>query len=83
MLAFQAGDNEHVRRDEAYGHPVLLDNYRLSPDHVADLLEDADLGVHTQMLREPSYAHEKTQQAFLLAHKPGSSSAAQNSLRGE
>ncbi|MGZ4485023.1 MAG: hypothetical protein ACXVW8_11900 [Nocardioidaceae bacterium] len=71
-----------MRRDEAYGHAVLLDNYRLSPDHVADLLQDAGFVVHTQMLREPSSAHEKAPQAFMLAHKPDSSSAAQNSLRG-
>ena len=70
LLAFQAGDNEHVQRDEAYGHPVSLDSYRLSPDHVAELLTHAGLVVHTRMVREPLRAFEKNQQAFLLAQKP-------------
>lgn len=52
-----------------YGHAVSLDNYRLSPDHVAELLGQAGLVVQTRVLREPLYAFEKSQQAFLLAHK--------------
>jgi SAM-dependent methyltransferase len=70
LLAFQAGDNEHLQRDEAYGRVVSLDNYRLSLRHVADLLGMAGLGVHTRMLREPTFGFEKTQQAYLLARKP-------------
>ena len=69
LLAFQVGENEHVHKDEAYGHAVSLDNYRLSPDHVAELLGQAGLVVHTRVLREPLYAFEKSQQAFLLAQK--------------
>jgi SAM-dependent methyltransferase len=69
LLAFQAGANEQVHRHEAYGHPVTLDSYRLSPDHVAEMLMRAGLLVHTRMVREPLYAFEKTQQAYLLAHK--------------
>lgn len=69
LLAFQVGENEHVHKEEAYGHQVPLDNYRLSPDHVAELLGQAGFVVHTRMLREPFYAFEKTRQAFLLAHK--------------
>ncbi len=70
LLAFQVGENEHVHKDEAYGHPVSLDNYRLSPGHVAELLGQAGLVVDTRVLREPSFAFERTQQAYLLAHKP-------------
>lgn len=69
LLAFQVGENEHVHKQEAYGHAVSLDNYRLSPDHVAELLGAAGLVVHTRVLREPLYTFEKSQQAFLLAQK--------------
>ena len=73
LLAFQAGGNEHVHKDEAYGRAVSLDNYRLSPDHVAESLGKAGLVVHTRVLREPLYAFEQTRQACLLAHKPSKS----------
>ncbi|MGH3333727.1 MAG: class I SAM-dependent DNA methyltransferase [Nocardioidaceae bacterium] len=71
LLAFQAGDNEHVHRAEAYGHAVSLDAYRLSPVHVAELLSRTGLDVHTRVLRDPDGSgFEKTQQAYLLARKP-------------
>ena len=69
LLAFQVGENEHVHKDEAYGRAVSLDNYRLSPHHVAELLTQAGLVVHTRMLREPMHVFEKCRQAYLLAHK--------------
>lgn len=68
LLAFQAGENQHVHKDQAYGHTVSLDSYRLSADHVVDLLQGAGFVVHTRVLREPLFTHETTPQAFLLAH---------------
>jgi SAM-dependent methyltransferase len=70
LLAFQAGENEQVHKQEAYGSAVSLDSYRLSPGHVEELLTRAGLVVHTRMLRDPLHDFERTQQAFLIAQKP-------------
>lgn len=71
LLAFQAGDDERVEREEAYGHAVPLVSYRLSPDRVARLLGAAGLVVQTRVVREPEAWFERTQQAFLLARRAG------------
>lgn len=68
LLAFQVGD-ERVHVEQAYGHAVSLDAYRLSPERVGALLSQAGLVVHARMLREPDET-EKVQQAYLLARKP-------------
>ncbi|MGZ4547872.1 MAG: class I SAM-dependent DNA methyltransferase [Blastococcus sp.] len=65
LLAFQAGD-ELVHLEQAYGHALSLDAYRLDPGRVVDLLERAGLDVHAQLVREPE-PPEKTRQAYLLA----------------
>ncbi|MEQ7009673.1 class I SAM-dependent methyltransferase [Actinopolymorpha sp. B17G11] len=69
LLAFQAGD-ERVRLEHAYGHAIELDAYRLAPDRIAALLAAAGFVVYARTLREPS-GPEKTQQAFLMARKQG------------
>ena len=68
LLAFQAGD-ERVHLENAYGHAISLDAYRLPPGCVAGLLNQAGLAVHAQLLREPDQT-EKIQQAYFLARKP-------------
>ena len=68
LLAFQVGD-ECVHLEQAYGHAISLDAYRLSPDHVAELLGQAGFVVHARLLREPD-GPEKIQQAYLMARKP-------------
>jgi SAM-dependent methyltransferase len=65
LLAFQAGD-ERVHLEEAYGHAVSLDAYRLLPDSVVVLLRTAGLVTGARLLREPQ-APEKVPQAYLLA----------------
>jgi SAM-dependent methyltransferase len=70
LLAFQAGD-ERVHLEKAYGHDLSLDAYRLSPDHIADLLSQAGLVVDARLLREPAGPHEKVRQAYILIRKPG------------
>jgi SAM-dependent methyltransferase len=67
LVAFQAGD-ECVRLEQAYGHEIALDAYRLPPDRVAGLLGRAGLAVHARLLREPG-PRERTPQAYLLARK--------------
>ncbi|WP_460441335.1 class I SAM-dependent DNA methyltransferase [Amycolatopsis stemonae] len=68
LTAFQVGDERrHV--SQGYGHEVSLDAYRLPPDFVADLFEDAGLALEARLVREPQEP-EKTPQAYLLARKP-------------
>ena len=67
LLAFQAGAAK-VHLDHAYGHDLSLDAYRLSPDHVSELVRDTGLVVSTRLVREPD-DREKTPQAYLLAEK--------------
>lgn len=69
MLAFQVGEDEQVRRDVAYGHPVPLDSFRMSPDRVTEELAAAGLVVHTRTVRAPAFDHETTDQAYLVARK--------------
>jgi SAM-dependent methyltransferase len=77
LLAFQAGD-ELVHLEQAYGHVVSLDAYRLDPRRLVDLLERAGFGVHAHLLREPE-PPEKTRQAYLLAR----AGSAREPLRGD
>ena len=68
LLAFQSGDEpRHITH--AYGHDIALDAYRLPPDGIAVMLNNARLAVQSQLLRAPDES-EKTPQAFLLARKP-------------
>lgn len=69
VLAFQAGD-ERVHVEQAYGHAISVDAYRLPPAHVADLLTDAGCVVDARLVRAPAGDLEKTPQAYLLARKP-------------
>jgi len=71
LLAFQVGDGQRMRLEQAYGHTISLDVYRRSPDVVADLLDGAGLVVHARLLREPE-GREKSRQAYLMARKPSS-----------
>ncbi|MDJ0346190.1 class I SAM-dependent methyltransferase [Streptomyces sp. H10-C2] len=71
LLAFQVGD-ERRHFEQAYGHAVSLDAYRLPPDWVEELLSQAGFAVHARLLREPERA-EKNQQAYLMARKQGQS----------
>ncbi|WP_259467958.1 class I SAM-dependent methyltransferase [Rhodococcus sp. SBT000017] len=67
LLAFQAG-NERVRLEQAYGHSVSYDAYRLDPDTVVAMLVEADFEVDVRVHRAPM-DYESTSQAFLLARK--------------
>ncbi|WP_308282802.1 class I SAM-dependent DNA methyltransferase [Pseudonocardia nigra] len=68
LLAFQVGD-EPLHRTEGFGKEISLLFHRRRPDAVAELLDQAGLGVHARILREPQ-REEKTQQGYLLARKP-------------
>ena len=71
LLAFQAGEDEQVHREQAYGHAVELDSYRMSAERVTEELARTGLVVHARMVREPADAYETTPQAYLLARKTG------------
>jgi SAM-dependent methyltransferase len=67
LLSFQMGDEpRHITH--AYGHEIDLDAFRLNPDQIVTMLDDAGLTVGNQLVRAPDES-EKTPQAFLLARK--------------
>ncbi len=68
LLAFQVGD-ELRHLDAGYGHSISLDAWRLSPDAVIALLEDAGLSLDARLVRQPD-KREKVPQAFIVARKP-------------
>jgi SAM-dependent methyltransferase len=72
LLAFQAGDDDRVPHEQAYGHAVSLVSYRLSVDRVVHLLGETGFVMHTRAIREPEGPFEKTPQAYLLARKAAS-----------
>lgn len=47
---------------------VSLDFYRLQPDQIAQMLQDAGFAMFARLLREPD-STENVQQAYLLARK--------------
>ncbi|WP_116952507.1 class I SAM-dependent DNA methyltransferase [Jiangella endophytica] len=65
LLAFQVGD-ERVRVEQAYGHSVSADAYRLPPEHIAELLTAAGLTVEARLVRA-ARPPEKMPQAYLIA----------------
>jgi len=67
VTAFQVGD-QVVHLDQAYGHEIDADVYRLSPDEVSDLLDRAGFEVTTRLVRAPE-GIEKQPQAYLLARR--------------
>ncbi|WP_409464609.1 class I SAM-dependent DNA methyltransferase [Amycolatopsis sp. GA6-003] len=71
LTAFQVGDNQRRRIENAYGHDIAADAYRLDPDFVAQLLTDAGFVVDARLVREPGPSYEATRQAYLMARKEG------------
>lgn len=68
LTAFQVGD-ERRHISQGYGHEVSFDAYRLQPDFVVGLFEDAGLELEARLVRAPQEP-EKVSQAYLLARKP-------------
>jgi SAM-dependent methyltransferase len=68
LLAFQAGD-ACVHLEQAYGHEISLDAYRLSPEIICERLSTYGLVVEARLLREPDET-EKIRQAYVVARKP-------------
>ena len=70
LTAFQVGDNARRRIENAYGHEISADAYRLDVDFMVQLLTDAGLVVEARTVREPGPQYEATDQAYLVARKP-------------
>jgi len=69
LLAFQVGDDQRVRHQDAYGHEgVAFDGYRISTDAVVEQLEATGFEVTARSGREPE-GWEPTPQAYLLARR--------------
>jgi len=67
LLAFQVGD-ERRHLQQAYGHDISLELYRMQPDQLARQLNAAGLLVHARVVRDPD-DQETVPQAYLLASK--------------
>ncbi|MDP2291361.1 MAG: class I SAM-dependent methyltransferase [Actinomycetota bacterium] len=70
LMGFQAGGNEEVRREHAYGSATTLTWYRHSIDDVTASVGDAGFVVQTRIWRSAQLAHETTPQAFLAFTRP-------------
>lgn len=67
LLAFQVGD-ELRHHEQAYGHAVSLNSWRLLPRRVEEQLAGTGVAVHARLVREPE-GTEATRQAYLLARR--------------
>ncbi len=67
LFGFQAGSGEAVHRDDAFKSGLALTTYRHSPAHLTRVLEAASFRVRATTVREPEFAHELTDQAFITA----------------
>jgi SAM-dependent methyltransferase len=65
LLGFQSGDNDEVRRDNAYGSSATMIWYRHRSEDVVRGLELAGFVVQTRIWRTAQLAHETTPQSFL------------------
>jgi ubiquinone/menaquinone biosynthesis C-methylase UbiE len=70
LLAFQAGDDESARHEQAHGTNLPLTSFRHRAEGVGAQLEAADFEIYANVLRSPDLAHETTPQAFVLARRP-------------
>lgn len=72
LVGFQAGDNDIVRRDDAYGSSATMTWYRHRVDDVVRSIEQAGFAVRARIWRTAELAHETTPQAFLICQRqPG------------
>ena len=65
LIGFQAGENDTVQRDNAYGSSTTMTWYRHRIEDVVRGVERAGFAVQTRIWRTAELAHETTPQAFL------------------
>lgn len=70
LLGFQAGHNEEVQRENAYGSSTTMTWYRHNSDDVVQSMERAGFVVQSRVWRVAELAHETTPQAFLTFQRP-------------
>jgi len=52
LLAFQVGDQRR-HLEQAYGHAISLDAYRMQPDQLAQQLDAVGMAVYAGVVRDP------------------------------
>jgi ubiquinone/menaquinone biosynthesis C-methylase UbiE len=67
FLAFHAGSGEALHRADAFGTTLPLTTYQHRLDDVVHCLAASGFEVHTTVERTPTFAHESTPQAFVIA----------------
>lgn len=70
LLGFHAGENDEVRRDNAYGSSTTMTWYQHHSEDVVRGVELAGFVVQTRIWRTAQLAHETTPQAFLTFKRP-------------
>jgi len=65
LVGFQSGENDEVRRENAYGSSATMTWYRHRCEDVVRGVERAGFVVQTRVWRAAQLAHETTPQAFL------------------
>ena len=69
LLGFQAGENDEVRRDNAYGSSKTMTWYRHRSEDVVRGVQLAGFVVQTQIWRTAELAHETTPQVLLTSKR--------------
>ena len=69
LLAFPTGRGEVQHRDDALGTGLPLTNYQHECDRVTQRLDRTGFEVHITAQRTPSFEHETTPQAFVVARR--------------
>jgi ubiquinone/menaquinone biosynthesis C-methylase UbiE len=69
LVAFQCGSGDSEVRADAYGTGLKLTSYRHDVDAVAAQLHEAGFTVHATTVRMPTLPHERSPQAFMIAHR--------------
>ena len=67
LVAFQCGGGESIERVGAHGTATDLTLFHHDVDHVCATIEARALTVHSVTRRIPVFAHEETDQAFIIA----------------
>lgn len=79
LLAFPTGRGEVRHRDDALGTGLPLTNYQHECEDVKRRLDGNGFEVHITAKRAPSFDHETTPQAFVIARRRSTGNPRENS----
>jgi ubiquinone/menaquinone biosynthesis C-methylase UbiE len=71
LLAFQAGAGEAVVKADAFGTGISLTRYQHDTEATTQHLDQVGFDIRAVTARNPSFRHETSPQAFILARRRG------------